>query len=47
VATATTASNGSTDTLRFAAVQARYLRIRITAATNKSTPLLQELTATG
>jgi hypothetical protein len=33
--------------MRFAAVQARYLRIRITAATNKSTLLLQELTATG
>jgi trehalose/maltose hydrolase-like predicted phosphorylase len=47
VATVTTASNGTTDSLRFAPVQARYLRIRIATATNKSTPLLQELTATG
>ncbi|MDQ6729649.1 MAG: discoidin domain-containing protein, partial [Actinomycetota bacterium] len=47
VATVTTASNRTTDTMRFAAVGARYLRIRIATATNKSTPLLQELTATG
>jgi trehalose/maltose hydrolase-like predicted phosphorylase len=37
----------TTDALRFAPVPARFLRIRITKANNKTEPLLQEVTATG
>ena len=42
-----TAVTYTQDNLRFAAVRARFLRLRITASSSKSTPLVQELSATG
>jgi hypothetical protein len=39
--------HGTTDTIQFPALRARFVRIRITAAADKQPPLLQELRVTG
>jgi hypothetical protein len=39
--------HGTTDTIQFPALRARFVRIRITAAADNQPPLLQELRVTG
>ena len=40
-------TSGTLDILHFSAVSARLLRVQITASSNSSPPMLEELTATG